>query len=70
MVLMDYQEFFWCDGSCETASYEGENGYSILSPTYTSAGEEREMRKQQVETAVQECLDITAPTHIPDILYI
>ena len=58
MVLMDYPEFFWCDGSCETASYEGENGYSILSPTYTSVGEERVMRKQQVEAAVKECLDI------------
>lgn len=58
MVLMDYPEFFWCDGSCETVSYEGENGYSVLSPTYTSAGEERKMRKQQIETAVQECLNI------------
>ncbi|MGO5051273.1 transglutaminase domain-containing protein [Lachnospiraceae bacterium LCP25S3_G4] len=58
-VLYDYPEFFWCSESVHVTynpSAKGQEGYSILQPTYSYEGIQKEQMKQAVEREVSTCL--------------
>lgn len=58
-VLDDNPELFWCEGSASSTSYPAtmsSEAYVITTPDYTYSGEEKAVRQEAIEAAVQECL--------------
>ena len=55
-VLKDSPEFFWCDGTAKTTSYEGKENYTVLKPAYLCSGEERKRRQEEIDSEVEKCL--------------
>lgn len=49
MVMTDYPELFWCDGSSRTTSYTIPEEYSVVEPGYSCEGQELIERKAQIE---------------------
>ncbi len=56
MVLFDYPEYFWCDGSAVTTVFTGLDSYSVLEPGYTYAMDKRSEMQQEINEAAAECL--------------
>ncbi len=56
MVLRDYPEYFWCDGSGVTTVYTGLMSRTVLTPGYTYATEQRAAMQQEIDEAAKECL--------------
>ncbi len=56
MVLRDYPEYFWCDGSGVTTVYTGPRSRTILEPGYTYAMEQRTEMQKEIDAAAEECL--------------
>ncbi|MDD3403294.1 MAG: transglutaminase domain-containing protein [Hespellia sp.] len=52
-VLYDNPNLFWCDGSATTTGF---SDYAVITPNYTCTPEEIETRRQEIDAAVQECL--------------
>lgn len=55
-ILKDCPEIFWCDGTITATSYEGEEPYTVLRPTYAYDGGEKEQMKAQIEAQASQCL--------------
>ncbi len=56
MVLRDYPEYFWCDGSGMTTVYTGLDSRTILTPGYCYAYEQRTQMQQEINEAAAQCL--------------
>ncbi len=56
MVLRDYPEYFWCDGSGMTTVYTGLASRTVLVPGYCYAYEERTRMQQEINEAAAQCL--------------
>lgn len=58
-VLRDNPQYFWCDGSSSTTSYEklfGEETYSVITPEYNCSKEERLVKQKEIDDSVSEIL--------------
>ncbi len=55
-ILKDYPEIFWCDGTISATSYEGEEAYTVLRPTYAYDETAKEIMKEEMTSAIEECL--------------
>lgn len=56
LVLKDSPEIFWCDGTAKTTSYEGEDNYTVLKPSYLCDKQERKKRQEEIDREVKKCL--------------
>ncbi len=55
-VLKDSPDIFWCDGTISATSYEGEEDYTILQPTYSYDETAKEAMNAEMASAIDECL--------------
>lgn len=58
-VLNDFPELFWCTGDSEINYSNGgifQESYSELKPVYIYSGEERKLKMQEIENAVNVCI--------------
>ena len=55
-ILKDCPDIFWCDGTISATSYEGDEPYTVLRPTYAYTGTQKEQMKEQIEAQAFQCL--------------
>ena len=55
-ILKDCPEIFWCDGTITATSYDGEEPYTVLKPTYTYDAAAKEQMSAQIEAQAAQCL--------------
>ncbi len=55
-ILKDYPEIFWCDGTITATSYEGEEAYTVLQPTYSYSEMAKGIMEEEMASAIEECL--------------
>lgn len=55
-ILKDYPEIFWCDGTITATSYEGEEAYTVLQPTYSYSETAKGIMEEEMASAIEECL--------------
>ncbi len=71
-ILKDYPEIFWCDGTITATSYEGEESYTVLQPTYSYNETAKGIMEEEMASAIEECL-VQAPEESSEyqkILYV
>ncbi len=55
-ILKDCPEIFWCDGTITATSYDGQEPYTVLKPTYTYDAAAKEQMTAQIEAQASQCL--------------
>ncbi len=60
LVMMDFPEIFWTDGSGQLFSYNDE--YVVLEPTYVYQGEEKQKRQNEIKDAATQIIE-SIPQH-------
>ena len=55
-ILKDCPDIFWCDGTISATSYEGDEPYTVLRPTYAYTETQKEQMKEQIEAQAFQCL--------------
>ena len=71
-ILKDYPDIFWCDGTISATSYEGDEPYTVLRPTYSYDEAAKESMKIEIESAAADCLSgiPVESTEYQKILYV
>lgn len=57
VILKDCPDIFWCDGTATSTVYSGSEPYTVIEPSYSYEGEEKDSMKEQIEASARKCLE-------------